>query len=149
MVCWSSADAKYRAIAQTTGIPMWIKSLLYDTGTWILYWQVYVMHCYNQVVIHIASNPIFHWRKKHIKHIKFVPHLIRDAWMINRLGCPMYVSKLKWWHHHLASLTIYVPRWNTSIYIYMFQFDNSVRSSILFLYFTTLRLFMYFFLYNY
>jgi hypothetical protein len=66
VVARSSAEAKYRAIATTTSEIVWIKCLLHDLG----YDQTKKptnLFCDGQAAIHIASNPIFHERTKHIE----------------------------------------------------------------------------------
>jgi hypothetical protein len=64
---------EYQAIASTISELVWIKQLLEDLGINIetpmkIYYD-------NQVIRHIASNPIFHER---IKHIKVDYHFIRE-----------------------------------------------------------------------
>lgn len=63
MVSRSSADAEYRAMANTTDELIWLKALLLDLG--IETPQPIIMHCDNQKAIHIASNSVFHERTKH------------------------------------------------------------------------------------
>ncbi|KAL1220954.1 Retrovirus-related Pol polyprotein from transposon RE2 [Cardamine amara subsp. amara] len=67
----SSAEAEYRAMANTTGELVWIKALLKDLG--IESSEPITLHCDNQAAIHIASNSVFHERTKHIKvHCHYV-----------------------------------------------------------------------------
>ena len=61
----SSAEAEYRAMALTTCELIWLKQLLQELkfgndGQMTLV-------CDNQATLHIASNPIFHERTKHIE----------------------------------------------------------------------------------
>ncbi|KAL1224865.1 Retrovirus-related Pol polyprotein from transposon RE2 [Cardamine amara subsp. amara] len=65
MISRSSADAEYRAMANTTGQLVWIKGLLKDLG--IESSEPITLHCDNQAAIHIASNSVFHERTKHIE----------------------------------------------------------------------------------
>ncbi|XP_019196175.1 PREDICTED: uncharacterized protein LOC109190179 [Ipomoea nil] len=65
VVAMSSAEAEYRAMALATCELMWLKHLLQELQcgkvaqmTWI---------CDNQAALHIASNPIYHERTKHIE----------------------------------------------------------------------------------
>ena len=65
VVSRSSAESEYRAMAQSTCEVMWINNLLSEAGfkapiptkVW----------CDNQAALHIASNPVFHERTKHIE----------------------------------------------------------------------------------
>lgn len=61
----SSAEDEYRALSSTSNELIWLQQLLKD-------FQVKVdspalLYCDNQAAIHIASNPIFHKRTKHIE----------------------------------------------------------------------------------
>ena len=80
----SSAEAEYRALATTTSELTWINQLMKDF--YIMSPSPAVMYCDNDAAIHIASNPIFHERTKHIEldchfvrekvlqhHIKLLP----------------------------------------------------------------------------
>jgi len=65
VVARSSAEVEYRAMTSATCELVWLKHLLTDLGcpcsiTMTLY-------CDNQAAMHIASNPVFHERKKHIE----------------------------------------------------------------------------------
>jgi hypothetical protein len=64
-VARSSAEAEYRAMASTTSKLTWIKHLLHDMK--IECEGSMQMHCDNQAARHIASNPVFHERTKHIE----------------------------------------------------------------------------------
>ena len=69
----SSADAKYRAIAHTSCELLWLKHFLEE-----LMFEVLLpmsMYCDNEVAIHIASNPMFYERTK---HIEVDCHIIRE-----------------------------------------------------------------------
>ncbi|XP_068655834.1 uncharacterized mitochondrial protein AtMg00810-like [Aristolochia californica] len=64
-VSCSSVEAKYRVLSSTASELIWLQQLLQD-------FQVKVdspalLYCDNQAAIHIASNPTFHERTKHIE----------------------------------------------------------------------------------
>lgn len=69
----SSAEAEYRALAATTSELVWIHQLLLDLQ--ISTTSPTLIFCDNQAAIHIASNPIFHERTK---HIEIDCHFVRD-----------------------------------------------------------------------
>ena len=61
----SSAEAEYRAMASTASELIWIKQVLVDLK--IEHNEPMKMFCDNQAARHIASNPVFHERTKHIE----------------------------------------------------------------------------------
>ncbi|KAL6220722.1 hypothetical protein ACLB2K_008478 [Fragaria x ananassa] len=65
VVAPSSAKAEYMAMAATACELIWLKGLLSDLGSPCS--QPISLYCDNQVVMHIASNPVFHEKTKHIE----------------------------------------------------------------------------------
>ena len=65
IVARSSAKAKYRAMTSATCELMWIKQLLQERKFCEV--QQMQLYCDNQTTLHIASNPVFHERTKHIE----------------------------------------------------------------------------------
>jgi len=60
----SSSEAEYRALASTTCELQWLIYLLSDLG--ISCSKQLVLSCDNQSALHIAANPVFHERTKHL-----------------------------------------------------------------------------------
>ena len=65
VVSRSSAESEYRAMAQSVCEILWIRQLLMEVGI-----ETSVptkLWCDNQTAMHMASNPVFHERTKHIE----------------------------------------------------------------------------------
>ena len=65
MVSHSSVEVKYRAMANAISELLWLRTLFIDFGVSLsppmqLFYD-------NQTAIHIATNPVFHERTKHIE----------------------------------------------------------------------------------
>ncbi|XP_074271737.1 secreted RxLR effector protein 161-like [Silene latifolia] len=80
-VAKSTAEAEYRAMAAVTSELLWIKSFLASLGVF----HEKPMHLYydNQAALHIAKNPVFHDRTKHIE-IDF--HFVRQHLVSNSIN---------------------------------------------------------------
>ena len=59
----SGVEANYKAMAHTS--ELWIKNLLQELGFSLE--KLMKMYYKTQVTIHIASNPVFYERTKHIE----------------------------------------------------------------------------------
>ena len=88
VVARSSAEAEYRAMASTASELIWIKQLLSDMK--IEYTGAMQMYCDNQAARHIASNPVFHERTK---HIEVDCHFVREKVQSGEIETPFVRSK--------------------------------------------------------
>lgn len=108
----SSAEAEYRSMAALTSELKWLRGLLSYLGAFTL--SPMLMYCDSQSALHIAQNPVFHERTK---HIEVDCHYVRDA-IKDGLISPSHVSTteqcanmcgIRQFHYLLSKLGIYHP----------------------------------------
>ena len=61
----SSAESKYRSMDAIVSEFVWLNGLLKDLS--ISHDQPALLYCDSKVAIHIAANPVYHERTKHIE----------------------------------------------------------------------------------
>ena len=84
-VARSSAEAEYRSMAAITCELKWLKGLLLSLG--VHHPKSIPLFCDSQSTLHLAKNPVFHERSK---HIEVDCHFLRDA-ILDGLITPSYV----------------------------------------------------------
>jgi Reverse transcriptase (RNA-dependent DNA polymerase) len=89
VVARSSAEAKYRAMDVATSEIVWLCALLHELNCNPLS-EPTELYCDNQAAVHIASNPVFHERTK---HIEVNCHFVREKIIDNTITTPYICSK--------------------------------------------------------
>ncbi|CAM8959567.1 unnamed protein product [Rhodiola kirilowii] len=80
VVARSSAESEYRALAGACGEALWLVRLLADLG--IPTANPVLAYCDNQAALHIARNPVFHERTKHVEiDCHFVRHHVNNGFL--------------------------------------------------------------------
>ena len=119
VVARSSAEAEYRAMAHTTCEVVWVRSFLEEIGFPV---QVPMnLYCDNQAAIHIASNPVFHERTKHIEvdchlvrekltgGVIATPFVSTSAQLADMFTKPLFKPRLELLCDKLGLIDIYYP----------------------------------------
>jgi len=86
-VSLSSAEAEYRAMAGTCCELTWLRHLLTDLHMPVS--DPVTLHCDNQAALHIAKNPVFHERTR---HIEMDCHFIRDKILRGEIATRYVIS---------------------------------------------------------
>ncbi|RVX07744.1 Retrovirus-related Pol polyprotein from transposon RE1 [Vitis vinifera] len=128
VVSRSSAESEYRAMAQATCEIIWIHQLLCEVGMKCT--MPTKLWCDNQAALHIAANPVYHERTKHIEvdcHFireKIEENLVSTGYVKTgeQLGDIFYKSS-KWNSKHLLLLRVelmafYTVTWETRNLLY-------------------------------
>ena len=86
----SSAEAEYRSMAMAASELTWLKSLLASLG--VLHDKPMKLYCDNKAALHIAANPVFHERTK---HIEIDCHFVREKVQSGEIMTTYLPSKLQ------------------------------------------------------
>lgn len=85
-VACSYVEAEYRSMGSTTREILWLTYLLRDFN--IEYTLSVSLMCDNNAALHIAANPVFHERTK---HLELDCHVVREKYQ-KGLILPQYIS---------------------------------------------------------
>ncbi|CAM8993843.1 unnamed protein product [Rhodiola kirilowii] len=86
VVSRSSAESEYRSMAAVCCELTWLARLVSDMGIHVS--SAIHLHCDNKAAIHIAHNPVFHERTK---HVELDCHLVRSH-VISKFILPLHIS---------------------------------------------------------
>lgn len=119
VVSRSSSEVEYRALAQATCEAQWLLYLLQDLH--VTHSSPVVLYCDNRSALHIASNPMFHERTKHIEmdchviryklqagilHLLPIPSTDQVADILTK---PLLLGPFQSLHSKLAMCDIHIP----------------------------------------
>ncbi|CAM8972042.1 unnamed protein product [Rhodiola kirilowii] len=86
VVSRSSAESEYRAMAAVCCELVWLARLIKDMGVCVE--ASIPLHCDNKAALHIAHNPVFHERTK---HVELDCHLVRSH-VTSQFISPVHIS---------------------------------------------------------
>ena len=138
VVCRSSAESEYRAMAQATCEIIWIHQLLCEVGMKCT--MPAKLWCDNQPALHITANPVYHERTK---HIEVDCHFIREK-IEENLVSTGYVktgeqlgdiftkalngARVEYFCNKLGMINIYAPALGGVLAVYICTYHNLVVS---------------------
>lgn len=91
----STTESEYRSMSYTSSEVVWLEGLLSEIG--IIVPNPIILYCDNVSAQHIAENPVFHEKTKHIrgKHQKLDIHYVRELVQSGFVQCKHVKSALQ------------------------------------------------------